>query len=165
MDKTKFKKSLFALLYIKGVEENEFQTNILFNLIKDDFTDEEFGNMCVEICKTEELYNKYPDPKLFYDRKKDSKKTILIEEGTFFLDDTIPQYRAVLEHLSQADRDKVCLSVWNWLMANKRNELVSEEFIIDRLKQFSPVVNISDYPTLTEMKKLLADNGGDTGTI
>lgn len=165
MDKTKFKKSLFALLYIKGVEENEFQTNILFNLIKDDFTDEEFGDMCVDICKTEELYNKYPDPKLFYDRKKDAKKTILIEEGTFFLDDTMPQYKAVLEHLSQSDRDKVCESVWNWLMANKRNELVSEEFIIDRLKQFSPTSNISDYPTLTEMKKLLADNGGDTGTI
>lgn len=139
LDRKNFDKNMSILLTFKNVKANDAATAFFYNLVKDDFTDEEFGQMCVDICKTEDLYNKYPDPKLFYDRKKEAQQTILIEAGSFYVDDSIPQYRAVLEDLSQEKRDEICESVWNWLIKNKRGEMVSEQFIIDRLKQFRPI--------------------------
>ncbi len=138
IDKKVFDKSMSALLYFKGVKFDQNHTDFMYNLMKNDFSDDEFRAMCGDICKTEDLYSKYPDPKLFYDRKKSAQQTILIEEGSFYVDDTMPQYKAVLEDLSQEKRDEVCLNVWNWLYKNRRGEMVSEQFIIDRLKQFRP---------------------------
>ena len=89
---------------------------------------------------SENLYNKYPAPKLFYDRKKSAKENISIVEGAFYIDDTYPQYLAVLEDLDQKERDRVCLSVYEWLIQNKYGQMVSEDFIIERLKQFRPQV-------------------------
>lgn len=138
IDKKVFEKSMLALLYFKGVKNDQHHTDFLYNLMKDDFSDKEFQEMCGDICKTEDLFGKYPDPKIFYDRKKTACENILIEEGAFFIDDTMPQYKAVLEDLSQEKRDDVCLNVWNWLIKNRRGDMVSEQFIIDRLKQFRP---------------------------
>lgn len=164
LDKIKFDRSLTALLIFKNVKENEDLTKMLYSMMKDDFTDEEFGNMCLEICKTEELYNKYPDPKLFYDRKKEKQADVLIEEGTFFLDDTIPEYRAVIDDLSTDQRDKICLDVWNWLMETNRGKMVSKQFIIDRLIQFRPPKR-EEFMGLTEIKKLLSDHENKKTTI
>lgn len=138
MNQKVFEKSLLALLYFKGVKNDQHHTDFLYNLMKNDFTDEEFQAMCGDICKTEDLFGKYPDPKIFYDRKKTAQANILIEEGSFYLDDTMPQYRAVIEDLSQEKRDEICENVFNWLIKNKRGELVSEQFIVERLKQFRP---------------------------
>jgi len=161
MNRTKFDESITALLYFKNVPVSETHTSFLFNMMKDDFTDDEFQEMCMDICKSEELYNKYPDPKLFYDRKKTAKETILIEEGSFYLDDTMPQYRAVIADLDQDTRDRICNGVWKWLIDNKRGELVSEQFIIERLKQFRPTPTEDEPMTLTEIKKLITDHKGE----
>lgn len=161
LDRKTFDKNMSILLTFKNVKSNDVANNFFYNLVKNDFTDTEFGDMCVDICKTEELYNKYPDPKMFYDRKQQSQKTILCEVGSLFVDDTFPQYRSVLEDLDQDTRDDVCNRVGQWLLENKRGEMVSEDFIVDRLKQFRPQKEQCDYPTLTEIKKLIAEHKGE----
>lgn len=153
-----FNKNISSLLYFAEVPVDEVKNAFLYKLLKDDFDDKEFGEICVDICKTEELYGKYPSPKMFYSRKEEKGKKILIEEGAFYLDDTMPQYRAVIADLDQDKRDVVCNSVWKWLIDNKRGELVSEQFIIERLKQFRPTPTEEEPITLTEIKKLIANH-------
>ncbi len=154
MDFEKFDKNLSALLYFKRVKSNEIATKYLFNLMTNDFTDEEFEKMCLDICKTEDLYGRYPDPKLFYSRKIESEKTILIEEGLFFLDDTMPEYKEYLQGFS----DDEMLKVWKWIYDKKKGQMVSQNWIIERIKQFSnhkPAVRA--IPTLSEIKGLLEE--------
>lgn len=158
LTKTCFDRCMNTLLAFAEVAIDSEKNKAFYNLMKKDFEDVEFSAMCEDICKTELLYGRYPAPKLFYDRKKKNQAEILIEEGTFYLDDTFPEYRAVLEDLSTDKRDKICLDVWNWLMETHRGEMVSKQFIIDRLKQFRPQQRQDDYPTLSEIKKLIDDH-------
>ena len=161
-----FNKNIASLLYFAEVPVDEVKNQFLYKLIKDDFNDEEFGEICVDICKKEELYGKYPSPKMFYSRKEEKGKTIFIEEGTFYLDDTMQQYRAAIDDLDQETRDRVCNGVAQWLLNNKRGELVSEQFIIDRLKQFRPTpVLDEEYPTLGQIKKLIEDHEKEKTSI
>ena len=153
-----FNKNISSLLYFAEVPVDEIKNNFLYNLLKNDFDDDEFGEICVDICKTEELYGKYPSPKMFYSRKEEKGKKIFIEEGSFYLDDTMPQYRAVIADLDQDTRDMVCNNVAQWLLNNKRGELVSEQFIIERLKQFRPYRDEEEPITLTEIKNLIASH-------
>lgn len=157
LTKTCFDRCMNALLSFAEVSIDSEKNKAFYNLMKNDFEDKEFSCMCEDICKTELLYGRYPAPKLFYDRKKEKQSDVLIEEGTFFLDDTIPEYRAVLEDLSQETRDKICLDVWNWLMETNRGKMVSKQFIIDRLIQFRPPKR-EEFVGLTEIKKLLSDH-------
>ena len=69
LNKEKFIKSLNALLVFCQIDVDEVKTNNYYNLMANDFNDDEFTVICGDICKTENLYNKYPQPKLFYDRK------------------------------------------------------------------------------------------------
>jgi len=156
-----FNKNISSLLYFAEVPVDEVKNAFLYKLLKDDFDDKEFGEICVDICKTEELYGRYPSPKMFYSRKEEKGKKILIEEGVFYLDDTMPQYRAVISDLDQDKRDVVCNSVWKWLIDNKRGEFVSEQFIVERLKQFRPTQKEDEPITLTEIKKLIAEHKGE----
>lgn len=138
LDRKKYDKNMSILLTFKNVKTNNAANEFFYNLVKNDFTDEEFGKMCVDICKTEDLYNKYPDPKLFYDRKKASEENILVEVGTFYLDETIPEYKEAFAGLSFDEADKLGTAVWNWIMKNKRGEMISKQFVVDRIKQFRP---------------------------
>lgn len=158
LTKVCFDRCMNTLLAFAEVKISQEKNKAFYSLMKNDFSDDEFRTISEDICKTELMYGKYPAPKLFYDRKKETSKTILIEEGTFYLDDTIPKYRAVIADLDTEKRDKVCLAVWEWLIQNKRGELVSEEFIVDRLKQFRPQPRGEEPITLTEIKKLIADH-------
>lgn len=135
-----FDKCFGSLLYFHQVPVDEQMSRMFYKLLCKDFEDAEFSEICGDICKHENLYNKYPAPKLFYDRKKSAKETISIVDGAFYIDDTYPQYLAVLEDLDQKERDRVCLSVYEWLIQNKYGQMVSEDFIIERLKQFRPHV-------------------------
>lgn len=168
LTKVCFDRCMNTLLAFAEVEISQEKNKAFYSLMKNDFSDDEFRTISEDICKTELLYGRYPAPKLFYDRKGKAKADILIEEGTFYVDDTIPEYREALEFLGPEKRDLVCGAVWNWLYANKRGELVSKEFIIERLKQFSPQKekeNEYDYPTLTEIKKLIDDHESKKDTI
>lgn len=136
-----FEKCINSILFLNGVDINPNRSKALYGLIKNDFNDDSFGAICKDICTSEELYGKYPTPNMFYSRKKEAEKTIFIEEGSFYLDNTMPAYKPVLACLTDEEADNVCENLWRWLMKNKRGELVSEQFIIDRLKQFMPVQN------------------------
>lgn len=138
LDKKLFLKCFNTLLLFGSIEPEKQRTEMYYQLMANDFEDKEFSSICGDICKSEHLFGKYPDPKMFYDRKKTAQQNILVEEGAFFIDDTMPQYMAVLEDLSQEKRDEICVNVWKWLMKNRRGEMVSEQFIVDRLKQFRP---------------------------
>ena len=133
MDKQQYTKSLTTLLYFKNVPLNEKHSDFLFNLLKNDFTNEQFNEICMDICKTEELFNKYPDPKLFYDRKlKDKSNTVLILEGQFYLDDSMPEYKQYLEGTTDEEQ----LRIWKWIFDNKYGQEVSKDWIIERIIQF-----------------------------
>ena len=146
MDKQQYIKSLTALLYFKNVPLNEKHNDFLFNLLKDDFTNEQFNDICMDICKTEELFNKYPDPKLFYDRKpKDKSNMVMIVEGQFYLDDSMPEYKEYLKGTTDEEQ----LRIWKWIVDNKYGQEVSKDWIIERIIQFRK-------PKETEW---LSDNG------
>lgn len=158
LTKACFDRCMNTLLTFADVMAEPEKNKAFYALMKNDFTDEQFGKICEDICKTELLYGRYPAPKLFYDRKDSSSANILIEEGSFYIDDTMPQYMAVLSDLEQETRDRICNSVWNWLVANKRGEMVTEEFIVERLKQFRPYQEEEEPITLTEIKSLIASH-------
>lgn len=150
-----FKKCINAICFINGVEIDEHRNKAFYELIKNDFDNVLFGEICRDICKNENLFGKYPTPNMFYFRKKESEKTIFIEEGSFYLDNTIPAYKTVLACLTDEEADNVCENLWRWLMKNKRGELVSEQFIIDRLKQFMPIQNQESQIEDGKVKNLL----------
>lgn len=70
--------------------------------------------------------------------KKEEQKMIYIDDGMFYIDDTMPQYRQVIDDLDPPIRDCICERVYNWLIQNRRCDMVSEQFIIERLVQFRP---------------------------
>lgn len=89
LNRKHFDRNLSALLLFKGVKQIPQMDEMLYNLMKNDFTDEQFGNRCIEICKTKELYNKYPDPKLFYENliQEDTNVLVCIESGSLDISD------------------------------------------------------------------------------
>lgn len=157
LDREVFDKNIFMVLYFQSVEFEKEKNNFLYNLIKSDFENDEFCEICKEICKIEELYNKYPTPKMFYSRQKKQENNILVEQGVFFLDDTMPEYKEYLKGMSDDEVE----NVWRWIYKNKQGEFVSREWIIERIKQFNTKQNIKQleqYPTLSEVKMLLENH-------
>lgn len=147
LDKKQFEKNLSVLLVFKNVKENKMATDLLYNLLKNDFEDTEFGEFCADICKTEDLFNKYPDPRLFYDRKKQKENCILVEAGAFYIDETDPEYKESLRGIEdRSEQWKLCDAVWDWVYKNKRGELISKRFIADRLRQFNPFYDKQEKP-------------------
>lgn len=134
LDKTVFNKCFGSLLYLGGVAIDEKKSEMYYQFLKNDFNDQEFPMICRDICKTESFFGKYPDMRLFYDRKpKDSSQMVSIVEGMFYLDDTMPEYKPYLEGMSDEEVEKV----WKWIMDNKYGQEVSKDWIIERIKQFS----------------------------
>ena len=78
LNKNTFLNCIGMILIMHDIEPNETLTNTLYELMKDDFTDEEFEKASQRICKEENLYNKYPTPPLFYKQKqtKDDKRNL-----------------------------------------------------------------------------------------
>lgn len=151
-----FEKNIGMLLYFHSVDISKDKNSFLYEMIKNDFEDNEFGSICLDICKTEELFNKYPTPKMFYKRRKSTEKQILIEEGVFYLDDTMPEYK---EHLKGL-KDEEVEQIWKWIYNKKRGEFVSQEWIIERIKQFNKSKHqVSEIPTFTEIKGLIENRG------
>ena len=158
LTKACFDRCMNTLLTFADVMAEPDKNKAFYALMKNDFTDEQFGKICEDICKTELLYGRYPAPKLFYDRKENTQEQILCEIGTLFVDDTFPEYMTVLSDLDQSTRDDVCNNVGNWLLENKRGEFVSKDFIIERLKQFRPHRDEEEPITLTEIKNLISSH-------
>lgn len=138
LDFKKFDRLISTILYFNNTKYSKTMTENLYNLMKNDFTDDEMKVICEDICKHEELFNKYPSPKMFYDRKEpDKSKMVTIIEGQFFIDDTMPEYKPYLIGMSDEDIE----SVWKWIFNNKYGQEVSKDWIIERIKQFrKPVV-------------------------
>lgn len=150
-----FEKCINSILFLNGVEINKKRSQVLYGLIKNDFNDDSFGIVCKDICISEELYGKYPTPNMFYSRKKESEKTVFIEEGSFYIDNTMPEYKPVLANLANEQADIVCENLWKWLIKNKRGEFVSQQFIVERLKQFMPVQSEETQIEYGKVKNLL----------
>lgn len=87
LTETFFNKTFNALLTFKDIPVDKVKSDKFYQLMKNDFTDQEFGAICGDICKTEKLYNRYPDPCLFYQRKpKPNAETVLEVDKQNFLD-------------------------------------------------------------------------------
>lgn len=130
---SKFDKLISTIIYFGNIQYSKTMTEHLYNLMKNDFTDDEMKAICEDICKHEELYGKYPSPKMFYDRKQpDKSKMVTIIEGQFFIDDTIPEYKPYLIGMSDEDIE----SVWKWILNNKYGQEVSKDWIVERIIQF-----------------------------
>jgi hypothetical protein len=64
-----FDKCFTVLLDFYQVPVDEKKSRMFYKLMANDFTDIEFQNICSDICKTENLFGKYPTPVMFYSRK------------------------------------------------------------------------------------------------
>ena len=130
-----FNKNISSLLYFSEVPVDEVKNNFLYNLLKNDFEDDEFAEVCVDICKKEEFYGRYPAPKLFYDRKKTKEKTILIREGSFYIDsgeNYLPMFKDKIDSMSERSKEQ-CLI---WFLNNKCGEEVELSFIGKMIDKF-----------------------------
>lgn len=138
LTKTCFDRCMNTLLIFGDIPVDKEKNKLFYNLMKNDFEDREFSIISENICKTETLYGKYPTPKMFYDRKQpDKSNMVLIVEGQFYLDDSIPEYRPYL--IGSSDEEQ--LRIWKWIFENKYGQEVSKDWIIERIKQFrKPVV-------------------------
>ena len=68
-----------VLLTILQVEPNPETNQIWYRTLKNDFTDDEFEDICVKMAKKENAYGKYPKMHLFYQNKPSKKE---IEDST-----------------------------------------------------------------------------------
>ena len=133
LTKTCFDRCMNTLLIFGDIPVDKEKNKLFYNLMKNDFEDREFSIISENICKTETLYGKYPSPKMFYDRKsKDKSNTVMILEGQFYLDDTMPEYKDYLIGVSDEEQERI----WKWIYENKYGEEVSKDWIIDRIIQF-----------------------------
>lgn len=133
LTKVCFDRCMNTLLIFGDVPVDKEKNMLFYNLMKNDFNDKEFSIISENICKTETLYGKYPTPKMFYDRKpKDKSDMVLIIEGSFYIDDTMPEYKPYLIGMSDEDVERV----WKWIIDNKYGEEVSKDWIIERIIQF-----------------------------
>lgn len=130
-----FNKNISSLLYFAEVPIDEIKNKFLYNLMKNDFDDKEFGDICVDICKKEDLYGHYPAPKLFYDRKNYKENTVLIREGTFYIDSGegyLPMFKDKIDSMSEKSKERCLL----WFLNNKYGEEVELSFIEKMLDKF-----------------------------
>jgi hypothetical protein len=67
------------ILLTHDIESDENRTKALYELMKNDFTDDEFQKASERICKEETLYNKYPTPPMFYKQKATREEKCTIE--------------------------------------------------------------------------------------
>ena len=70
LDKKVFNRCLASILITNDIEINLEKNKAFYELMKNDFTDEEFQRASERICKEENLYNKYPTPPMFYKNKQ-----------------------------------------------------------------------------------------------
>lgn len=154
-----FDRCLGALLVFNQVPVNDTMNEMLYKLVSRDFEDEEFSSICGDICRTENLFGKYPIPKMFYDRKRQSDKKELIEQEVFYLDDSIPEYKPYLVGMTDKDME----NCWWWIYKNHRGEMLGRLEIVEMIKQFNwhNLQSESDIPTLTEVKKLIDNHKGE----
>jgi len=146
LTKTCFDRCMNTLLIFGDIPVDKEKNKLFYNLMKNDFEDKEFSIISEDICKTETLYGKYPTPKMFYDRKpKDKSNMVLILDGSFYLDDSMPEYKEYLKGTTDEEQ----LRIWKWIMDNKYGQEVSKDWIIERIIQFRK-------PKETEW---LSDNG------
>lgn len=133
LDFKKFDKLISTIVYFGNIQYSKTMTENLYNLMKNDFTDDEMKIICEDICKHEDLFGKYPSPKMFYDRKQpDKSKMVMIVEGQFYLDDTMPEYKDYLIGTTDEEQERI----WKWIFDNKYGQEVSKDWIIERIKQF-----------------------------
>lgn len=154
LSKTCFDRCMNALLAFADVSIDKKKNQAFYSLFQNDFEDDEFSKICGDICRTEILYNKYPAPALFYERKESKK--VLIEIGSFYLDDTMPEYKPYLRGVSDEQQERI----WKWIYNNKLGEQVSIDWIIEIIKKFTRYcetdVNMLEYNP--EVKKLLSNS-------
>lgn len=152
-----FNKCISVITTLHSVKVDPVMHKMLYELLKTDFDDIFFKEVCFDIAKQENLYGKYPTPKMFYDRKEKKEKNIFVEVGAFFVDKTMPEYYPLLKHLPNDVADPLCERVWKWLIKNKRGEYVSEQFVKDLIVKFSGFWNVVDEEQIedTRVKGLL----------
>jgi hypothetical protein len=74
LDNKIFMTKIFQIAELKSLQVPDKYAKSLYELIKDDFDDGEFVNICDYILKHEDLYNKMPEPKHFYKHKENNTK-------------------------------------------------------------------------------------------
>jgi len=144
LSKACFERCMNTLLTFCEVSIDREKNRVFYELMKNDFEDAEFSSIAENICKTELLYGKYPAPKLFYDRKQpDKNNMVMVLEGQFFIDDTMPEYKDYLVGMPDEDIERL----WKWIIDNKYGQEVSKDWVIERIKQFRRP-KLEEVPTL-----------------
>lgn len=135
LTKTCFDRCMNALLTFAEVPVDKEKNKVFYALMKNDFEDAEFSSISGDICKTELLYGRYPAPKLFYDRKGQKGQTVLIREGTFYIDSGegyLPMFKDKIDSMSEKSKERCLL----WFLNNKCGEEVELSFIEKMLDKF-----------------------------
>ena len=135
LTKTCFDRCMNALLTFAEVPVDKEKNKMFYALMKNDFEDAEFSHISGDICKTEMLYGRYPAPKLFYDRKAHKANTVLIKEGSFFIDSGegyLPMFKDKIDSMSEESKER-CLI---WLLNNRGGEEVELDFIKKIIDKF-----------------------------
>lgn len=135
LTKVCFDRCINTLLTFCEVGIDKEKNRVFYELMKNDFNDDEFSCIAENICKTELLYGRYPAPKLFYDRKGKKGQTVLIREGSFYIDsgeNYLPMFKDKIDSMSERSKEQ-CLI---WFLNNKCGEEVELSFIEKMIDKF-----------------------------
>lgn len=83
MKRETFNKYFALVVTLKQIDFNKIQSEMLFSFIESDFNDEDFALICIMIIKNSNLYGKYPDPSLFYEKKEELFQIRFFENEKF----------------------------------------------------------------------------------
>ena len=83
LSKNVFLNCMGMILVANDIEPKENTTKALYDLMKNDFTDNEFEIVCERICKEEQLYNHYPPAVMFYKYKTNDSDRCSVECQNF----------------------------------------------------------------------------------
>ena len=155
LSKNTFEKCISNLCYFGGVSIDPTKNSLLYKMMQNDFDDQEFKDICYDICKTEDLYNKYPIPKMFYDRKgcADEDVFVSLDSGSIEITD---EAQRCLDHMTESQYQRM----FSWMKSHVDGKTMKKSALSKIVIGFgsSPEQKHEDYVGLSEIKQLLSDH-------
>lgn len=87
-----------------------------------------------ENTRKENIYNNINNNRPVDNVDNCSEKKVLIEEGKFHIDETMPEYKDLLCNMGNCD--ELCVRVWKWVMSKYEGKEVKISFIRSLIEKF-----------------------------
>jgi hypothetical protein len=132
LNKKIFMMKLLQIAELKGINPSENYTKSMYDLLSNDFINEEFANICDYILKNEELYGRMPEPRHFYKHKitKESKRVPELDAAVqweFALSDNKKEINNLSNQILDSMGDDY--GNWKWRMNSEHPKPTDQQWL------------------------------------